>query len=148
MNLINNTELKTAEKIDEFLTTHYKTEWDYIIMPTFKEIHTNDRVKWFILEDGDRWRALVAIESLGGLVAYLEKTVVHKDFRRQGYGQRLNKDIIAYCRKWKFSKICTEIFVDNIPNIFLKLKLGYTIEGKIISNCEMPDWYNLGLNID
>ena len=59
----------------------------------------------------------------------MHNTIVSKKYRGKGVGRFLNQKLENYLRKQGVHKIQSTIYVDNLPSIVLKLKLGYLIEG-------------------
>jgi GNAT superfamily N-acetyltransferase len=69
-----------------------------------------NRGRIFVLRSGDRILGMINLlftisTAEGGFVILLEDVVVHRDFRRRGYGARLLQHAIDYARKKDFQRI-------------------------------------------
>lgn len=70
------------------------------------------------------------IKKTDNLVS-MQSTMVHPDHRGQGIGRLLNEQLIKHLDNEGVGKIVSHIYVENLPSIILKLKLGYLIEGTL-----------------
>lgn len=64
-------------------------------------------------------------------LAIMQSTMVLPENRGQGVGRFLNEQLIEHLKEEGFGKIVSHIYVENLPSIILKLKLGYLIEGTL-----------------
>jgi len=81
-----------------------------------------------VLKNGE----LIAVTSyvpLNSNVANMQSTVVHPKHRGKGVGTWLNHRMEIQLIKEGFSKVTSNVYIENIPSIVLKLKLDYVIEG-------------------
>lgn len=75
----------------------------------------------------------------------MQSTVIHKLFIGKGFGRYLNQKLEEHLESEGYGKIVSHIYVDNLPSIILKLKLGYRIEGHLKDHDrEGQDEYILG----
>jgi len=75
---------------------------------------------------------IVAVSSLKPLTSGLIEiwsTRVKEGSQGKGYGKRINQEMIDLARSNGYTKICSYSYTNNIPNIVLKLKMGFLIEG-------------------
>jgi RimJ/RimL family protein N-acetyltransferase len=58
-----------------------------------------------------------------------QRTILHPDYRGQGWGAILSHEVEKLVRKKKFRKIRSTIYCDNLAMISIKLAQGFRIEG-------------------
>jgi len=56
-------------------------------------------------------------------------TIIRKEFRGSGYGNKINTYIEDLAKKNGYKKIKCNIYTDNFASLFLKQKIGYLIVG-------------------
>jgi len=61
----------------------------------------------------------------------MQSTMVTPEYRGQGVGKFLNNKLEENLKSKGYGKIVSHIYVENLPSIILKLKLGYLIEGTL-----------------
>lgn len=88
------------------------------------------------LFDGDVLIAATSYVKLTDHLAMMQSTMVLPDRRSQGVGRCLNEHFVEYLKEEGYHKIVSHIYVDNLPSIILKLKLGYLIEGTLRNHDE------------
>lgn len=64
-------------------------------------------------------------------------TLVREDLRGVGIGKILNLKMEKELKSLGYNKISSHIYIENLPSIILKLKLGYIIEGTLYNHDEM-----------
>jgi len=117
----------------------------------FKEIQCKEEIAKFYQENPTEYlndqaelvsnATYIGIYNSGELIAassyvkltdrlvMMQSTMVLPDRRGQGIGRFLNEELITHLSIKGFGKIVSHIYVENLPSIILKLKLGYLIEG-------------------
>ena len=83
-----------------------------------------------VIKEGNLIGATSYIKMTDNL-ALMQSTIVSKEHRGQGVGRFLNEKLELCLKKRGFGKITSNIYVENMPSIILKLKLGYLIEGTL-----------------
>lgn len=78
---------------------------------------------------GEELIAITAYSHMTDHLAMMQSTTVKSDHRGIGIGRTLNTKIEEYLKGIGYGKIVSHIYIDNLPSIILKLKLGYVIEG-------------------
>ncbi len=64
-------------------------------------------------------------------LALMQATMVVENYRGKGVGRFLNDNFEVTLGELGFGKIESHIYIENLPSIILKLKLGYIIEGTL-----------------
>jgi ribosomal protein S18 acetylase RimI-like enzyme len=75
--------------------------------------------------------AMSAVENLTPNLAYIWSTLVHKDYKRQGLGTRLSKSLSSRLKREGYGKLSSYVYTNNLPNVLLKIKLGWVIEARL-----------------
>lgn len=132
--IIENIILPEAEQIAAFYQKHYDAP-DYI-MPTRSSILASKRTYILYLGESEEILGISSLEPITAHLVGCHATVVASDSRGQGIGKKLNESIENYAKSQGFGKIKTNIYVDNVPSIVLKLKLGYEFEGRLMDHDE------------
>lgn len=61
----------------------------------------------------------------------IQNTMVTPHLRGQGVGRLLNTGLETVLKELGYGKIVSHVYVENLPSLILKLKLGYLIEGTL-----------------
>jgi len=78
----------------------------------------------------------------------MQSTMVVEDCRGKGVGRFLNENFEIVLKELGFGKIESHVYIENIPSIILKLKLGYLVEGTLYDHDFIGQHeYILGKNI-
>jgi RimJ/RimL family protein N-acetyltransferase len=85
---------------------------------------------------GDKILGVTFFKKVTDSLVKTRTTVVAEDYRGKGVATRLNEELEDYCKSQYVNKISCNIFVDNIPSLFLKLKRGYIVEGLLKDHIE------------
>lgn len=118
------------QAILNFYKRHYKT-FPHLIPNNLEGLY------YKLVDDDDQLLAVTKHTYPTPFLLRTSSTVVHKDLRGQGIGRILNKLVEDKAKENGVTKISCNIFVDNIPSIVLKLKLGYIIEGTLYDHDEL-----------
>lgn len=81
--------------------------------------------------DSDKLIATSSYVPIHDRLAMMQSTMVLPEFRGKGVGRFLNEQLIEHLKKEGYGKIVSHIYVENLPSIILKLKLGYLVEGTL-----------------
>ena len=81
--------------------------------------------------DDDKIIAATSYVQLTDRLAFMQSTQVIPDYRGKGVGRFLNSELEQHLKKEGYGKIVSNIYVENLPSIILKLKIGYLIEGTL-----------------
>lgn len=120
---------KLTEVDDDLLQQFYKdnpTEYLTDIVGTIPNAHY-----FGVFDDSNE---LIAVTSYIEQTKYLvltQSTMVTSSNRGKGVGRYLNGELFKYLKAQGYGKIVCHIYVENLPSIILKLKLGYVIEGTL-----------------
>ena len=127
---------ENKEAIEKFYAEHYSAP--QYLMPTAHSINGESSNKeYYMYMDKLETVAIFAVTRLTPKHIMTSSAVVHKDHRGKGIGKKINEWYETYAKKYGYNKITSEIYVDNIPSIVLKLKRGYLIEG-LMRNHDEP----------
>jgi GNAT superfamily N-acetyltransferase len=108
--------LEDLPQLTDLLTDLFSLEGDFIpnrgkqMRGLRLILEQPSRGRIFVLREGDRIVGMINLlftisTAEGGFVILLEDVVVHRDFRGQGYGDKLLSHAIDYARKKDFLRI-------------------------------------------
>ncbi|MBY0517642.1 MAG: GNAT family N-acetyltransferase [Bacteriovoracaceae bacterium] len=125
LELCDHTDPKIAQEIVEIVKKYYPdTAW-----PLTLEKLLQSKVKYYFAFDGDKKIGMSGIDFKTPTLAETVKTVVFKEFRGQGLGEKLSQAIEDECRSQGVKKVMSTIYTFNHVMVAIKLKQGYRIEG-------------------
>lgn len=120
----------------DFIAKNYEAP-EYLL-PTIDELEKSDLTVFIasvpidLFEAGNVGDEVFGL-TFGGFVTdslfRTRTTIVRKDMRGKGIAKALNDDLEDYCKAHNVNKISCNIYTNNLPSLFLKLKRGYIIEG-------------------
>lgn len=84
--------------------------------------------KLFKLEPKSEIAGVCLFRFITDTLVKTQTKIVSKRFRRQGVGTSIDRSIEFFCRRNDVKKITCNIYHNNLPNIFAKLKQRYFIE--------------------
>ncbi len=130
------------------LASYIKTIRFYKENPTSylgSKAYNTPNAKYFgIFKDTDLIAATSYVKLTDNL-AMMQSTMVEPKHRGIGVGRYLNEQMEEYLKSQGYGKIVSHVYIDNLPSIILKLKLGYIIEGTLRDHdVEGQDEYILG----
>ena len=135
--MIKNLQKERLQEIVDFIKDNYEAP-SYLIPSSIEDLisnHGNSEV--FIVEDNYGIEALSFFKLLTPKLAEKYKTVVRLDVRGHGLSKQIDEHIEGLLRSEGVRKIKTNIYVDNFPSLFGRLKRGYLIEG-LLRNHDEP----------
>jgi len=90
-----------------------------------------DNVSFFGVINNDSIIASTSYKRYTDNLVMIQSTMVIDGYRGQGVGRFLNAQLEKHFKEKGFGKIVSHIYVQNLPSIILKLKLGYLVEGTL-----------------
>jgi len=116
-------------------TMHKENPNDYIIWED-EDSEYLEYSEWiyFGLYKNNVLVAVTSVEEITDTLCAMWSTIVKEDCRGQGIGRILNDHLETWLRDAGFEKISSHIYVENLPSIILKLKIGYLIEGTLMNH--------------
>lgn len=93
-------------------------------------------------------KGIIGVKELEGSIYEICKVVVYRECRGLRVGKMMQEELLCSLKEHKIKKVVLDVLVTNINYIILNLKMGFEIEGRVISNHPViPNWYILGLNL-
>lgn len=127
--MIRNLNKQDLEKIVTFIKDNYEAP-SYLIPQSVEELVTyHGYSEVFMIEDDYGIEALSFFKKISPNLAEKYKTVVRLDVRGIGLSKQVDEYIENILKTNGVTKIQTNVFTDNFPSIFSRLKRGYLIEG-------------------
>jgi RimJ/RimL family protein N-acetyltransferase len=124
--------VEQLQTLYNFYHRHYDAP-DYLLpKKTF-----NKQDLYYILKDEDQVLAVTKYQYPSPFALLTSGTVVHKEMRGQGIGEKLNELTEEMAKENGITKITCQIYVDNIASVILKLKRGYLVEGLLRDHDEI-----------
>lgn len=110
---------------------HSSPKW---VLPTLEELQQSHRrfYRAIALSPDEHRDQVIGITSYEIKTKYLvetQKTIVAPEFRGQGWGPFISKEVERIIRGHGYLKIRSTIYAENTAMIAIKLAQGYTIEG-------------------
>lgn len=134
--MIKNLQKERLQLIVDFLKDNYEAP-DYLIPKSVEQLITNyGNSDVLIFEDEYGIEALSFFKVLTPKLAEKYRTVVRLDVRGHGISKKLDSNIEDLLRANGIKKIKTNIYVDNFPSLFGRLKRGYLVEGLLRNHGE------------
>lgn len=135
--MIKNIPKQRLQEIVDFIKDNYEAP-SYLIPESVEDlIEKHGRSEVFMLEDNHGIEALSFFKLLTPKLAEKYKTVVRLDVRGHGLSKKLDEHIENLLRNEGITKIKTNIYTDNFPSLFGRLKRGYLVEG-LLRNHDEP----------
>ena len=129
-----------AQEIVDIVARYYPdTAWP----PTVEKIMASS-VLYYRAFEGEQQIGMSGIDLKTPMLAETVKTVVFKEFRGQGLGEKLSQAIEDECRRLGVKKVMSTIYTFNHAMIAIKLKQGYVIEGHHLDH-EKPGFHEYSL---
>ena len=135
--MIRNLQKEQLQKIVDFIKDNYEAP-DFLIPESVQLlVHEHGDSEIVILEDEYGIEGVTFFKFLSPLLVEKYRTVVRLDVRGAGISKKLDDTVenLAYTAGAK--KIKTNIYANNLPSIFGRLKRGYLIEG-LLRNHDGP----------
>ena len=92
------------------------------------------KAPFFTIKDNDELVGISFFRKITDNLVRTNTTVIKKEYRNNGLGNRLNEKMEKYFKENGFKKISCNVYADNLPSIILKLKRGYLIEGTLLDH--------------
>ena len=86
---------------------------------------------YFGVEDSNKVIASTYYVPVTDNLVHMQGTMITPEYRGKGVGRFLNIELEKHLINEGFGKIVSYIYVENLPSIILKLKLGYLVEGTL-----------------
>jgi len=147
--MIKNLSKTKLQEIVDFIKDNYEAP-SYLIPESVEDLvsnHGNSEI--FAMYDNHGIEALSFFKFLTPKLVEKYRTVVRLDLRGHGLSKQLDGHIENMLRNEGVKKIKSNIYVDNFPSLFGRLKRGYLIEG-LLRNHDEPGRheYILGKELD
>lgn len=120
--MIKKCERKDLDEIYQLETKYFSDPWSYETLE--KEIFDSSHTEYFIYREGS--------EMIGyfGISIVIDECEIHSvlikgSYQNQGYGSKMVRYIIEYCKLFNIQKIGLEVREFNIPAIRLYEKFGF-----------------------
>ncbi len=84
-----------------------------------------------VVSDSEEIIAVTSYVKQTDHLVLMQSTMILPEHRGQGVGRFLNEQLTLHLKELGFGKIVSHVYIDNLPSIILKLKLGYIIEGTL-----------------
>lgn len=101
---------------------------------TFEKELENKIAVYFVAEIGEKPVGYVGLWNICGAADIID-VAVHKDFRRQGIGEKLIGKLIECCKNEDISEINLEVRISNLAAQNLYKKMGFSEVG------QRPNYY-------
>lgn len=122
---------KQIDTKDFKLVDFYKENPSDMLFNPIKSIKTADRESYVLVDYSGEIVAATSVSYVSDHLCKLHSSLVHRDHRGKGMGRRINEEIENRLKKHGYGKVVGYVYVENLPNIILKLKMGYIIEGTL-----------------
>jgi len=124
-----------------FTPKHLIPEEDLLKEPSIVTYFVRD-------EEGEGIIATASMKKWSPTLVEMQRTIVHEAYRGCGLGKKLAVAMEEKAKEEGFKKIWSFTYTTNFPMIFMRLKLGYVVEG-LLRNSDAPgiDEYVLGKEI-
>ena len=135
--MIKNLQKERLQEIVDFIKDNYEAP-SYLIPESVEKLiqyHGNSEV--FVIEDNYGIEAISFFKLLTPKLAEKYRTVVRLDVRGHGLSKKIDEHVEGLLRSEGVRKIKTNVYVDNFPSLFGRLKRGYLIEG-LLRNHDEP----------
>lgn len=90
---------------------------------------------------------MCGVEFYNEELVVVKQFVVSKEFRGQGYGQLFGLELKGFLQRSGVKKVIAHVFANNLPSVFMCLKMGGLIEGLMrnqLSSKEHENVYVIG----
>ena len=101
---------------------------------TFEKELENKIAAYFVAESDEMPVGYAGLWNICGVADVID-VAVHKDFRRQGIGEKLIEKLIECCKNEKISEINLEVRMSNLAAQSLYKKMGFSEVG------QRPNYY-------
>ncbi len=132
----------------EFVKAYHFTPDELI--PSVSTLAPNDIHLFSIIEEatGDKI-GVTSYKALSKTLVEIQKTILHPQYRGNGYGRPVVEAMENVLEKRGFKKMMAFVYTTNLSMIILRLKTGFLIEG-LLRNSDAPgiDEYIMGKEID
>lgn len=127
-----NLELKSIYPSEEVLQKFYQQHSTSGLFRPNESIKKKGRESYVLIDrKTSHIIAATSVEKLTDHLTKLHSSLVHTDYRGKGIGRILNQEIETLLKNRGCGKVVGNIYVNNLANIILKLKMGYIIEGTL-----------------
>jgi RimJ/RimL family protein N-acetyltransferase len=131
-------DVESPSEVKLILDFYRNNPSEYIVFDPDDELYTEDYTYYGMFDmDTNEMVAATSIEEMTENLVTMWTTVVKSDRRGEGIGTLLNVEMIEHLKELGYGKISSHIYVENLPSIVLKLKLGYIIEGTLRDHDKM-----------
>jgi N-acetylglutamate synthase-like GNAT family acetyltransferase len=135
--MIKNLTKQKQQEIVDFIKDNYEAP-EFLIPKSVEDlVEKHGLSEVFIIEDEHGIEALSFFKLLTPKLAEKYRTVVRLDVRGHGLSKKIDEHVENLLRNSGIKKIKTNIYVDNYPSLFGRLKKGYLIEG-LLRNHDEP----------
>jgi N-acetylglutamate synthase-like GNAT family acetyltransferase len=125
-----NLQLVSIDKNESVLHKFYDDHSTDGLFKPLQSIIKEGRESYVVLNGGNIVAA-VSTEKITDHMTKLHSSLVHTDHRGKGIGRFLNEEIEKVLKSKGVGKVVGYVYITNLSNIFLKLKMGYIIEGTL-----------------
>lgn len=122
---------KQIDTKDFKLVDFYKENPSNMLFNPLESIQTAGRQSYVVLDFSGNIVAAMSVSYANDHLCKLHSSLVHRDHRGKGIGKFINQEMENKLRKQGYGKVVGYVYVENLPNIILKLKMGYIIEGTL-----------------
>jgi len=139
-----------ALQILTLINQHYDAP-EHLKVKTVKELYdkiAKDNAKVGVIKENDEIVTVSFYKKMTDHLVMTYWTIVHKAHRKKRLAYRINEEFEKIFKQQGFKKVMCDIYTDNLPSLFLKLKRGYLVEG-LRKNHDLQDVheYTLGKEI-
>lgn len=135
--MIKNLPKERLQLIVDFIKDNYEAP-SYLVPKDVQDLLINHgESEIFIIEDDYGIEGLTFFKLLTPKLAEKYRTVVRLDVRGSGLSKQMDEYVENFLRSIQVKKIKTNIYVDNFPSLFGRLKRGYLVEG-LLRNHDEP----------
>lgn len=134
--MIKNLPKENLLKIVEFIQDNYEAP-EFLIPKSVSDlIEDHGKSHIIIVKDDYGIEALSLIKLITPYLAEKYRTVVRLDSRGRGISKKIDELAENFLRNQGITKIKTNIYTNNFPSLFGRLKRGYVIEGLLRNHDE------------
>lgn len=127
--MIKNLQRERLQQIVDFVKDNYEAP-EHLIFESVEElVERHGKSEVFIIEDLHGIEALSFFKIITPHLAEKHTTIVRLDVRGAGLSKQADSHIEEMLRNSGVRKIKTNIYTNNFPSLFGRLKRGYLIEG-------------------